>query len=97
MRAYSFFYLFFYLIHYLQSISLVTVTKLHRLTENFIIKRKIQKHFKSSHQRRIQYPVKARDGDSFENSQPLQAMNYFLKKPHLRCLTSNLIAFLVTI
>ena len=41
---------------------------------------------------RTQNPVKAGDGDSFKNSQPLQAVNYFLKKPHLRCLTSNLIA-----
>ena len=68
--------------------SIVIITNLHRLTENFIIKRKIYKHFKRSHQRRIQNPVKAGDGDSFENSQPLQVVNYFLKKPHHRCLTS---------
>ena len=65
----------------MQSISVVTVTKLHRLNENFIIKRKIQKHFKSSHQRRIQYPVKAEDGDSFENSQAISDELFSQKAP----------------
>ena len=45
----------------------------------------------------MQNPVNTGDGDSFENSQPLQAVNYFLKKLHLRRLTSNLIAPSVTI
>ena len=34
--------------------------------------------------------VKHGDGDSFENSQPLEAVNYFLKDIHPRRLTSNL-------
>ena len=62
-----------------------------RLNENLINKRKIQKHLKSN-QRRIQNPVKARDGDSLQNSQPLQEVNCFLKNLHFRRLTSNLIA-----
>ena len=33
-----------------------------------------------SSQGRIQNPVKPGDVDSFENSQPLEAVNYFLKK-----------------
>ena len=93
----NFMYLFLFNSLFTVHFSIVIVTNLHRLTENFIIKRKALKYFKSSHQRRIQNPVKAGDGDSFENSQPLQTVNYFLKKPHLRCLTSNLIAPSVTI
>ena len=40
--------------------------------------------------RRIQNPVKAGNGDSFENNQPLQAVNYFFKKLYPRRVTSNL-------
>ena len=39
---------------------------------------------------RIQNPVNTGDRDSFEKSKPLQAVKYFLKKLHLRRLTSNL-------
>ena len=43
-----------------------------------INKRKIKEHSKSI-QRLIQNPVKAGDGDSFVNSKPLEAVNYY---PH---------------
>ena len=71
-------------------------TLANRLTENLINKRKILKYLKSS-QRHIQNLVKAGDGDSFENSQSLQAVNYFLKKLLPRRLTSNMIAPSATI
>ena len=89
-KLYLFIYLFIYLFYFIYFFNsfftvdfpMVITTNLHRLTENFIIKRKILKHFKSSHQRCIQNPVKAGDGNSLENRQPLHAVNYFLKKLH---------------
>ena len=41
--------------------------------------------------------VEPGDEDSFENSQPLEAVNYFLKDIHPRRLTSNLKARYVII
>ena len=38
---------------------------------------------------RIQNPVKSGDEDSFENSQPLEAVNYFLKKTPLQTLNQQ--------
>ena len=79
---YLFYFIYFFNSFFTVDFPMVITTNLHRLTENFIIKRKILKHFKSSHQRCIQNPVKAGDGNSLENRQPLHAVNYFLKKLH---------------
>ena len=49
------------------------------------------KAFKKSLEARSE-PSQAEDGKSFENSQPVQAVNYFLKKFHLSRFNSNLIA-----
>ena len=49
------------------------------------------KAFKKSLEARSE-PSQAEDGKSFENSQPVQAVNYFLKKFHLRRFNNNLIA-----
>ena len=79
--------------------SIVVVTNLHRLTEYFIIKIKMQKNFKSSHQRRIQNPVKAGDGDSFENSQPLFSQKAPPQMPNQQsdCTFSDNLTSLITI